>query len=100
MHRRLIIIACTILAIGLVAGRTLAQDNIPITDLKMRAQAGDKTATRQLAEAYYLGKGVDQDYKQAAQWYEKLAKQGDVQAQTTVGIMYARGYGVDRKSVV
>ena len=69
--------------------------NIPLQDLQIRAEAGDRTATRQLAEAYYLGKGVEQDFKIASQWYEKLAKQGDVRAQTSLGLMYARGYGVD-----
>ena len=73
------------------AGALFAQNNIPLTDLKIRAEAGDRTATRQLAEAYYLGKGVDQDFTQAAQWYEKLAKQGDVRAQTSLGLMLARG---------
>ena len=37
-----------------------------------------------------------QDFKQAAYWYEKLAKQGDRRAQTSLGLMYARGYGVDK----
>ena len=70
--------------------------NIPLKDLQIRAEAGDRTATRQLAEAYYLGKGVEQDFKIASQWYEKLAKQGDVRAQTSLGLMFARGYGVEK----
>src|SRR3954468_14346051 len=73
-----------------------AEDKLQLNDLKIRAEAGDKTATRQIAEAYYLGRGVDQDFKLAAQWYEKLAKQGDVRAQTSLGLIYARGYGVEK----
>ena len=70
--------------------------NIPLQDLQIRAKAGDRTATRQLAEAYYLGKGVEQDFKIASQWYEKLAKQGDVRAQTSLGLMFARGYFISK----
>ena len=77
-----------------VSGAASAQ--VSIDDLKIRAAAGDKTAIRQLAEAYYLGKAVGQDFTQAAHWYEKLAKQGDARAQTSLGLMYARGYGVER----
>src|SRR5471032_2588092 len=84
------------IALTLAGGMAIAQDNIPLNDLKIRAEAGDKMATRQIAEAYYLGKGVDQDFKLAAQWYEKLAKQGDVRAQTSLGLIYARGYGVEK----
>jgi TPR repeat protein len=88
------LIAATFFA--LAAGTAFAQENLPLNDLKIRAEAGDKTATRQMAEAYYLGKGVEQDLKVAAFWYEKLAKQGDVRAQTSLGLLYARGYGIEK----
>ena len=66
-------------------------------DLRIRAEAGDKTATRQLAEAYYLGReGVEQNFAEAARWYLKLAQQGDVRAQTTIDLMYSRGYGGEK----
>jgi TPR repeat protein len=94
--RRQPILAAILLALALAGGAAVAQNNIQIDDLKIRAEAGDKTATRQIAEAYYLGKGVEQDFKLAAQWYEKLAKQGDVRAQTSLGLIYARGYGVEK----
>jgi hypothetical protein len=74
-----------------------AQDKINIDDLKVRSDAGERGATRQLAEMYYLGRGgVEQNFSEAARWYEKLAKQGDPRAQTSLGLMYARGYGVDK----
>jgi len=73
----------------------LAQEKINTDDLKIRSAAGDRSATRQLAEMYYLGRGgVDQNFGEAAIWYEKLAKQGDARAQTSLGLLYARGYGV------
>lgn len=95
------ILLCAALAVG-CAGFAAAQDKpaaekINVGDLKIRSEAGDKSATRQLAEMYYVGRGgVEQDFKEAARWYEKLAKQGDARAQTSLGLMYARGYGVPK----
>jgi uncharacterized protein len=93
---RLLIAASTAAVIGLTGAAEPSRNDITIQDLTIRAQAGDKTATRQLAEAYYLGRGVEQDIARAAQLYERLAKQGDAWAQTIVGLMYARGYGVEK----
>lgn len=74
-----------------------AQDRINIEDLKIRSQAGDKTATRVLAEAYYLGRGgIEQDFQEAARLYRRLASQGDARAQTSLGLMYARGLGFEK----
>jgi len=86
---------CAAVAAG--ASLAAAQDTSIIDALKIRAEAGDKRATRQVADAYYIGKdGVEQDFAEAARWYHMLAKQGDVRAQTTLGLMYARGYGVKK----
>ena len=54
---------------ALAAGSACAQNNLPLSDLKIRAEAGDRAATRRIAEAYYLGRGVDRDFKLAAYWY-------------------------------
>jgi len=76
---------------------TPAPDKVSVEDLKVRSGAGDKSATRQLAEMYYVGRGgVEQDFREAARWYLRLAKQGDARAQTSLGLMYARGYGVEK----
>ena len=91
---------CVLLAAGVPQGAAQsgdAQPKVSVGDLKVRAESGDKTATRQLAEAYYLGReGVEQNFAEAARWYHKLAQQGDVRAQTTLGLMYSRGYGVKK----
>lgn len=72
-----------------------AEPQITITELTLRADAGDRTAMRALAEAYYAGQdGAEQDFTKAADWYRRLAKTGDPRAQTSLGLMYARGYGV------
>jgi len=74
---------------------TAAQDKLNIDELRVRAANGDQTAARKLAQAYYLGHdGVAQNFSEAAHWYLMLAKQGDAPAQTSIGLMYARGYGV------
>jgi len=91
--RRVILALATVAAFGAGA----AEQVINVADLKARAAAGDKTATRQLADMYYTGRGgVDQDFREAAHWYQKLAKLGDARAQTSLGLMYARGYGVKK----
>jgi TPR repeat protein len=72
-----------------------AESKITINDLTVRADAGDRTAMRALAEAYYAGQdGAEQDFTKAADWYRRLAQTGDPRAQTSLGLMYARGYGV------
>ena len=74
-----------------------ADSKITIEDLTQRAAAGDRSAMHALAESYYAGSnGADQDFKKAVDWYLRLAKAGDVRAQTNLGLMYARGYGVSK----
>ena len=91
--RRVILALATLAAFGAGA----AEQAVNVADLKARAAAGDKTATRQLADMYYTGRGgVNQDFREAARWYQKLAKSGDARAQTSLGLMYARGYGVEK----
>jgi TPR repeat protein len=80
-----------------ICGTHAAESQITITDLTLRADAGDRTAMRGLAEAYYAGQdGAEQDFTKAADWYRRLAKTGDPRAQTSLGLMYARGYGVSK----
>ena len=38
--------------------------------------------------------GIDQDYSQAAEWYEKAAENGMDAAQNNLGLMYTHGVGV------
>ncbi len=74
-----------------------AAEQVTIADLTLRAEAGDRSAMRTLATAYYAGQdGAEQDFKKAADWYRKLAQSGDARAQTSLGLMYARGYGVTK----
>jgi TPR repeat protein len=42
---------------------------------------------------YTLGRGVPRDYAEAATWFSKGADQGHAEAQTNLGVAYARGEG-------
>lgn len=48
---------------------------------------------------YNEGKGVPQDDKAAVQWIRLAAKQGDVKAQFSLGVMYNEGKGVPQNYV-
>jgi TPR repeat protein len=58
---------------------------------EIRGHVSKETA---LGEAYLTGKGVPQDIKQAAYWYEKAAGLGDPVAQNQIGYLYQVGLGV------
>jgi len=58
------------------------------------AEQGNAEAQNLLGEMYFLGKGVKQDYQEAAKWYRKAAEQGDANAQYNLGFMYENGQGV------
>lgn len=88
----------TLLLLCAACGGALpAESPITIHDLTVRAEAGDRSAMRALAHAYYAGQdGAEQDFTRAADWYRRLAKTGDPRAQTSLGLMYAQGYGVSK----
>ena len=43
---------------------------------------------------YETGRGVPQNYTEAAMWYRRAAEQGDSLAQYQLGILFDRGQGV------
>jgi uncharacterized protein len=49
-----------------------------------------------LAGDYLAGRGVPQDLKLAAHWYEKAAGAGDPLAELQIGYLYEAGLGVDK----
>lgn len=78
-------------------GAQSAESQITTKDLTLRAEAGDRGAMRALAQAHYAGlDGAEQDFAKAAGWYRRLAQSGDARAQTSLGLMYAQGYGVTK----
>eukprot|EP00729_Bicosta_minor_P009866 gene9866-biopygen25999 len=62
---------------------------------------GRHTAAAQcsLGHMYFNGIGVEQDHIEAAKWFRKVAKTGDVMAQYNLGIMYRIGEGVGQDHV-
>ncbi|MCC6478174.1 SPOR domain-containing protein [Sphingorhabdus sp.] len=52
------------------------------------ARKGDADAQFNLGQAYKLGRGVKQDFNLAADWYQRAAKQGHLQAADSLGHLY------------
>ena len=48
---------------------------------------------------YMNGTGVNTDYAQALNWYNKAAAQGNYSGECNLGIMYDRGLGVPKDKV-
>ncbi|QPK65453.1 sel1 repeat family protein [Methylomonas sp. LL1] len=63
--------------------------------IKQMAEQGNSLAQAKLASLYLLGRdGVDKNEDLAADWMEKSANQGVVDAQVVMGALYDRGIGV------
>lgn len=51
------------------------------------ADRGDADAQYNIAQAYFLGRGVPQNSNLAEQWYERAARQGNEEAQANYGLL-------------
>ena len=60
------------------------------------AEKGSQGAQEMLGAIYASGKGVKQDYVEAAKWYLMSAKKGSTSSQYSLGLMYYEGWGVDK----
>ncbi len=67
-----------------------------ITQLRMKADAGNADAQYELGNSYYVGVGIAKNYGEAARWFSKAANAGNAQAQSALGNMYLSGYGVPK----
>jgi TPR repeat protein len=63
------------------------------------AERGAPSAQAYLGFMYETGRGVPQNYTEAAIWYRRAAEQGDSLAQYSLGKLYDRGQGVPRDIV-
>ena len=63
------------------------------------AEQGDVLGQSSLGDMHYFGKGMLEDYREAAKWYRKAAEQGLAHAQYNLGVMYSRGEGVSKDFV-
>jgi clan AA aspartic protease (TIGR02281 family) len=62
--------------------------------LRPLADQGNATAQFNLGLMYSRGKGIPQNYPEAAKWYRLSAAQGNTGAQVNLGWLYGRGEGV------
>ena len=65
-----------------------------IANLEKLSLDGKAGAQLQLGECYAEGKGVEQNYTKAFEYFIKAADQGNIFAQFNLGIMYDNGLGV------
>jgi len=75
-------------------GALAATGDVNISKLEQAAVMGDISKEIELAGDYFVGRGVPQDAKMAAFWYEKAAKSGDPGAENEIGFFYQTGTGV------
>ncbi len=87
------VISIALLVLSVVATGS-AQDNSINPSMLAKARAGDAYAQWYLGFHYMQGKGVPQDYAQAAVWYRRSADQGNANAQSLLGRLYHQGQGV------
>jgi TPR repeat protein len=59
--------------------------------LLAKANSGDTAAQIAVGENYAAGTGVAQDYKLAAEWYQKAADKGDLAGQLHLAALYRDG---------
>lgn len=62
--------------------------------LRLAAANGDPSAEFEVGARLAEGKGTDQNFKDAAKWYQRSASKGFVQAQYRLGTLYERGLGM------
>lgn len=63
------------------------------------AKGGDAKAQNEIGMWYYTGRHYKQDYKEAAKWWAKSAKQDYVPAIGNLGMCYQKGRGVEADSL-
>ena len=78
---------------------TNKRQNDELKTLIEKAEAGDKDAQCNLGFLYEHSVGMETQYEEAIDWYQKSAKQGYDMAQLALGIMYYEGEGVDNDIV-
>ncbi|RZM80744.1 hypothetical protein C3B51_11805 [Pseudoalteromonas rubra] len=64
-----------------------------------KAERGDAEAQSELADAYYFGEEVEQNYEQAAYWFGKAAEQSKVHALYSLGYMYRMGQYFEQSDI-
>jgi TPR repeat protein/peptidoglycan hydrolase-like protein with peptidoglycan-binding domain len=71
---------------------------MPIDELRVRANADEVPAMEELARRLIQGVGVTRDQQAGAGWLLRAAQHGSAQSAFNVGVMYERGFVVERDS--
>ena len=87
-----------VLILSLSFGLTSPATSADVTTTQVIAEQEDADAQYRLGFKYYMGKGVEQDYAKAFEWYLKSASQGNAEAQNNLGELYDKGKGVEQDS--
>jgi len=95
-------IARTSTASGVLTGIPEPQSPaaLPASDGPDAAETGDADAQFVLGSRYLAGKGVNQDYSEAAKWFALAARRGHVASQSMLGTLYFAGRGVPKDNVM
>ena len=108
------VIGCAVLAASLLVAASYATPSInegdiekcmsaynrnidhrkPFIVCRPLAEQGVSLAQNALGEMYMYGKGIPQDYNEAAKWLRLAAEQGHRRAQFLLGVLYWSGDGV------
>ncbi len=83
-----------------VAGSQRISGYSPQASIIRLAEAGNIDAQARLGRMFLTGRGVPQDFYEAAKWYYLAAAQGHREAQFQLGLLYNKGEGVPRDYVL
>ena len=73
--------------------QTASNTKTQLDDVRSAADNGDAESQCSIANRYYRGDGVPQDYSEARKWYELAAAQGNSEALYKLGVIYKTGEG-------
>lgn len=84
--------------IDLCAGQKTIADNraTALREPKPLVKRGDARSQYKRGLRYYLGRGIQRDYAQAALWFRKAAEQSHAGAQFHLGVLYEQGRGIEQ----
>jgi hypothetical protein len=73
-----------------------SEAGVPLTDLIAGAEQGEADSQYVLAQRYFQGLGIQQDYSEALIWLRLSADQGYTRALSAVAPLYYHGEGVPK----
>jgi len=96
-------VSCTTIFGASAAGRVVSYASArsqSVAATVARAERGDAVAAARLGWLFSTGRGVPQNYYEAAKWFYRAATRGNADAQFELGMLYNKGQGVPRDYVL